>query len=107
MKFAPLGDGALVVTCVGEGVDAAMEAAVKLAAAVTVAHWPGVVDVVPAYASVAVFYDSVAVGEDPYARLCDAIAVLEAEVSKAGFEKSKFNLSLIPILGRNGNCSSN
>lgn len=84
MKFAPLGDGALVVTCVGEGADAAMEAAVKLAAAVTVARWPGVVDVVPAYASVAVFYDSVAVGEDPYARLCDAIAALAAEVSKAG-----------------------
>jgi inhibitor of KinA len=57
MKLEPLGDSAVVAT-LGTRIDAATLASVmKFAGAVGAAHGRGIVDVVPAYATVTVFYD--------------------------------------------------
>jgi KipI family sensor histidine kinase inhibitor len=76
MTFAALGDSAVVVT-LG---DAASESAVRrvclLAEALERANLPGVTDLVPAYAALAVFYDPARLdgGElPPYDRVCAAV----------------------------------
>jgi inhibitor of KinA len=51
MKWAPLGDNGVLVWCANE------RAAASLGAAVRGVNWPWLVDVVQAYASVAVFFD--------------------------------------------------
>ncbi|HEY5079217.1 MAG TPA: 5-oxoprolinase subunit PxpB [Opitutaceae bacterium] len=57
MKLEPLGDSAVVAT-LGTRIDAATLASVmKFAGAVAAAKGRGIVDVVPAYATVTVFYD--------------------------------------------------
>jgi inhibitor of KinA len=57
MKFEALGDTAVVAT-LGSGIDAKTLAAVRsLAASVSAAGREGIVDVVPAYATVTVFYE--------------------------------------------------
>ncbi len=57
MKLEPLGDSAVVAT-LGPGIDDATLALVlALAEAIGAARRPGIVDVVPAYATVSVFYD--------------------------------------------------
>jgi KipI family sensor histidine kinase inhibitor len=80
MLFAPLGDSAVTVT-LGEGIDPKACAAVSaFATALANAKLAGVCDVVPAYASVAVFYDPAHVmgeGGTPYEKLC-------AEIARAG-----------------------
>ena len=57
MKIAPLGDSAAVVT-LGETLDAATTAAVQaLVAALEVKPLPGLIECVPANASITVYYD--------------------------------------------------
>src|SRR5476649_313036 len=71
MTLSPLGDSAVVVA-LGDGADALALPRVRALAA-TLAHDPpaGVVDIVPAFASVTVFYDAAHIGT--YAQLCAAI----------------------------------
>lgn len=76
MKFAPLGDAAVIVSLDGGSDDAALAAVTNLAESLRQARWPGVIDVVPAYGSVAVFYDPCRIGgeeDSPYERLREAI----------------------------------
>jgi inhibitor of KinA len=73
MKIAPLGDSAVVVT-LGETLDAATAAAVQaLVAALEVKPLPGLIESVPANASVTVYYDPARVpsteGQPPQERL--------------------------------------
>lgn len=75
MKFEALGDSAVVAT-LGPGIDAKTLAAVRLlAGAVAASGREGVVDVVPAYATVTVFYEpSKFAGEaPPYEAVCEFI----------------------------------
>lgn len=76
MRFAPLGDGAVVVT-LGSAIDDATLLKVRsLVAALERDRGVGIVDVVPAYASVAVFYDVAALGggeQPPFERICRLI----------------------------------
>jgi inhibitor of KinA len=69
MKLEPLGDSAVVAT-LGTRIDAATLASVlKFAGAVAAAQGKGIVDIVPAYATVTVFYDPAQFaepGEDAY-----------------------------------------
>lgn len=87
MIFAPLGDSAVAVT-LGQGMDAtALSAVSALATALGKAKLAGVYDVVPAYASVAVFYDPAHVageGGTPYEKLCAAIEWVAKDVGRAG-----------------------
>ena len=56
MHYAPLGDHAVLIT-LGDGISEAMNRAVREASArIAAARIPGVTDIVPAYASVAVHY---------------------------------------------------
>lgn len=77
MMFASLGDSAVVVT-LGAGIDEPTLARVRaLAAALEQDCPPGIVDIVPAYATVTVFYDVEAWGGasvTPYERVCRLIA---------------------------------
>jgi KipI family sensor histidine kinase inhibitor len=60
VRIEALGDGALLID-LGEGIDAARNAqAIAIAHALQDAHWPGVLDIAPAYASVCVRYDPAA-----------------------------------------------
>ena len=81
MMFAPLGDSALVITLPGGVSPEKMDAAADLAAVLAAARLPGVLDVVPAYATVAIFYDAARIGEAPYERLCAEIEVLMSDRS--------------------------
>ncbi len=73
MKLEPLGDTAVVAT-LGSGIDAATLASVlELAGAVVAANGRGIVDVVPAYATVTAFYDPLQLAEasgDAYGLVC-------------------------------------
>ena len=65
MKLQPLGDVAVVAT-LGEGIDPAMLARVlDFAEALGRAKAKGITDIVPAYASVTVFYDSAQLSDAP------------------------------------------
>ena len=76
-RIAPLGDGAVTVT-LGDRVELALNRRVhRLAAAVARAAIPGVVDVVPAYAALTVFYEPLHTG---YAEVAAALAPLVREV---------------------------
>lgn len=78
MTLSPLGDSAVVVA-LGTGLDELMLLRVRaLAEALTRDLPAGVVDVVPAFASVTVFYDPVRIGD--YAQLC---ATIEARAARA------------------------
>jgi inhibitor of KinA len=92
MKFAALGDSAVLVT-LGEGIDLAGLRAVRtLAQALEKARIPGIVDVVPAYSTVAVFYSpaAFATGDaDPYGAVCGAI---EACAREGGVESKSTRL---------------
>jgi inhibitor of KinA len=73
MNLEPLGDSAVVAT-LGPGIDEATLASVRgLAEALAAAKGKGIVDVVPAYATVTVFYDPLQFAEsseDAYASVC-------------------------------------
>ncbi|HND63169.1 MAG TPA: carboxyltransferase domain-containing protein, partial [Opitutaceae bacterium] len=72
MTLSALGDSAVVIA-LGEGIDEQVLARVRaLTAALEQDRLPGVVDVVPAYATVTVFYDPAevaATGERPFERI--------------------------------------
>jgi inhibitor of KinA len=71
MTLSPLGDSAVVLT-LGQGLDASMLLRVRaVAAALASDPMAGVVDVVPAFASVTVFYEPARIAG--YAQLCAAI----------------------------------
>ena len=73
MKLEPLGDSAVIAT-LGSGIDSATFASVLgFAEAVLAAGRPGITDVVPAYATVAAFYDPALFTEsqgDAYDEVC-------------------------------------
>ena len=84
MTIEPLGDAALVVTFTGGSKADVLSQVSAWARALVEAQVPGVVDVVPAYVSVAVFYDPLRVvgskaGDSPYATLKQQIAVVAGE----------------------------
>jgi len=72
MKIAPLGDSAAVVT-LGETLDAATAAAVQaLVAALEVKPLPGLIECVPANASITVYYDPARVPSTKVSRRMNA-----------------------------------
>lgn len=77
MKLEPLGDSALVAT-LGSAIDPSTLASVLgLAGALAAAKGPGIVDIVPAYVTVTVFYDPLrfdASGEEAYEAVCRFVA---------------------------------
>src|SRR5882672_10184077 len=81
MTLSPLGDSAVVVA-LGEGADELALPRVRVLAAALARDLPaGVVDVVPAFASVTVFYDAAHIGS--YAQLCAAIEARAARAEAA------------------------
>ena len=94
MWFAPLGDSALTIR-LGEGVDAGALAAVgELAAALREADLPGLTDIVPAYATVTVFYEPMVWMNpgDPVApceKLCAAVSGVVETWRKARAEETR------------------
>jgi inhibitor of KinA len=77
MKFAALGDSAVIVS-LGSGVDeSALPRVRALAAAIERARAPAILDVVPAFATVAVYYDPVrfaGFAGKPYDNICRYIS---------------------------------
>lgn len=87
MTFAPLGDHAVVVT-LGEGVDEAVSARVRsLVTMLQRTRHAGFVDVVAAYATVAVFYEPGVFAHGsvgtPYDEVCRIIAELAAKTESS------------------------
>jgi len=86
MKFTPLGDAALIVNLSEEVSERDLKDVTALALVVREAGLGGVIDVVPAYTSVAIFYDPAQVSGSeggPYSRLIDAIAAHASPRQKA------------------------
>src|SRR5690349_5640086 len=77
MTLAPLGDSAVVVT-LGPSIDELTLLRVRsLAAALELEKSPAIIDVVPAYTTVTVFYEIAPVGvnpEPPYQRMCRMVS---------------------------------
>ena len=88
MTLAPLGDTAVVVT-LGSSIDEATLAQVRaLAAALEQDTAAGIVDVVPAYTTVTVFYDpafAAPEGVSPYDRIRRVIEARVARLEEAGW----------------------
>lgn len=77
LRYAPLGDHAIVIT-LGDAIDEATHRRVRaVSARLDQTHIPGLVDQVPAFASVVAHYDPVAVPGDParppYDRMVEAL----------------------------------
>jgi inhibitor of KinA len=84
VRFSPLGDHAIIIT-LGDSIDEATHRRVRAVSAALDARGPeGIVDQVPAFASVAVHYDPERISGDPerppYARLVQALTELLVEV---------------------------
>lgn len=79
MNITPLGDSALLLR-LREARDPAkaIEALRKVEAALRAARLPGVVEIVPAFSTIAVFYDPAAVGDEAAPHECLAERVLRA-----------------------------
>ena len=83
MKLEPLGDVAVVAT-LGEQIDpASLRQVLSFAEAVAQAKAKGIRDIVPAYASVTVFYDSAQLGDVPGGAYESVCRLLEACALKA------------------------
>lgn len=81
MKLEPLGDSAVVAT-LGPGIDPATLASVRgLAAAVAGAKARGIVEVVPAYATVTVFYDLGQFEGSAYEAVCRIVESCSAQAA--------------------------
>jgi allophanate hydrolase subunit 1 len=83
MQLAPLGDSAVVVSWPDLAADERRIVLASVTARLTNDRLPGVTAVVPAYASVTIFYDLLALRSEnlnPYARLGAMIAEVVAEV---------------------------
>ena len=112
MVFAPLGDSAVVVT-MGRNVDEATRLRVRsLVRSLERARPAGVVDVVPAYAAVTVYYDLAAFsgGERPaFERVCELVAkhaektkhawpdVVPAKLTREQAGEAKIEVVEIPV----------
>jgi len=81
MTLSPLGDSAIVAVLDGGLDESALLRVRALAAAIGRSRIAGVVDVVPAFATVTVFYDPARSGD--YARLCREIENLAARADAA------------------------
>jgi KipI family sensor histidine kinase inhibitor len=83
-RVEPLGDGAVLVV-LGEGIDPALNARVHHLAALLRERVPGLLDLVPAYATLAVHYDpgQWSAGGDPCAALAARIGELWAGAALA------------------------
>ena len=85
-RLAPLGDGAVTVT-LGDRVELALNRRVhRLAAAVAAAGIPGVIDVVPAYATLSVFYEPL---HTSYADVAGALAPLVAALDASAADAAR------------------
>ena len=87
MQLAPLGDSAVVVSWPDLAADERRNVLASVTARFTQGRFPGVTAVVPAYASVTIFYDLLALHSEnlsPYARLGAMIAEVVAEVEGNG-----------------------
>ena len=94
MTLTPLGDSAVVVA-LGSGLDeTGLRRVGALAAALERDRPAGVVDVVPAFASVTVFYDVAQVGG--YERLCREIAT-RAERGETAESRREARVIEIPV----------
>src|SRR5580700_1934386 len=85
MRLEPLGDSAAVATLGSGGGGGMLGAVAGLAAAVRAAGATGIVDVVPAYDTVTVFYDPLRfeAGADAYASVCRLLQSCAARASAA------------------------
>lgn len=86
MTFAPLGDSAVVVALGSSINEAALLRVRSLTAALERELVAGIVDVVPAYTTVTVFYDAVAFSggeEPPYERVCRVVAAQAAKAERS------------------------
>jgi inhibitor of KinA len=92
MHLAPLGDQAILIT-LGSRIDEATHRLVRAAVArIDEAHVEGVIDLVPAFASVAVHYDPARVvgdGATPYARLAQRLETTLSELTHAVLPESR------------------
>jgi KipI family sensor histidine kinase inhibitor len=92
MILSPLGDSAVVLT-LGDIVDEAMAARVRALAAAISHHLPrGVLDVVPAFASVAVFYDPALTGGFPRLRAGLESMAARAELAVVSMEPRRIEI---------------
>ena len=87
LRYAPLGDHAIVIT-LGESIDEATHRRVRaVSARLDETHIPGLVDQVPAFASVVAHYDPGAVSGDParspYERILGTIQAALADLAHA------------------------
>jgi KipI family sensor histidine kinase inhibitor len=94
MTIATLGDGALVVQ-LGDTIDPVLVAQIgALVARIHHAGIPGVREVVPAYASLAVFFD---VRETEHARVADAVGPLLQDLTEVGGDERPRAVHRIPV----------
>ena len=94
MTLSPLGDSAIVVT-LGTGLDEIMLPRVRALVETLMRDLPaGIVDVVPAFATVTVFYDPTRIGD--YAQLCATIES-RAERAEASVLTLEFRRVEIPV----------
>jgi KipI family sensor histidine kinase inhibitor len=107
MIFAPLGDSAVVVTLAEDaGEEEVLAQVTALAAAIRDAKAAGVHDVVPAFGSVAVFYDLAEMGpgpDSPYARICaligGAMAAIKSRPSGAADRSGERRVEVPVVYG--------
>jgi KipI family sensor histidine kinase inhibitor len=94
MTIATLGDGALVVQ-LGDTIDPALIARIgALAARIDEARIGGVQEVVPAYASLAVFFD---IRTTDHERVADAVGLLLHEPTEVGRDEGPRSVHRIPV----------
>src|SRR5438105_11692789 len=89
MQITPLGDSAVLIRPIEDGEDAAadvVERVVEIRNRVNAAEIPGIVELAPAYATVAVFYDPVRV-IDEGARVENVFGWIEQRICAALLEK--------------------
>jgi len=96
MHIEPLGDSA-VVAVLGSRIEASTLASVlRLARAVAAAKGRGIVDVVPAYATLTVFYDPAQFAEPAYDSVCRFVESCASRAAPAGPEPAPATVE-IPV----------
>ena len=95
MRLSPLGDSAVVLASDDELDDALLARMRALAEAITRPPPPGVIDVLPAFGSVAVYYDIAQAGD--YASLCAALQKIAATLGKSRAATGESRWVEIPI----------
>lgn len=90
MRLSPLGDSAVVLASDDDLNDAVLARMRSLAGEIARHPPPGVIDVLPAFGSVAVYYDIAQAGD--YASLCARLKTIAAsvETAKAGSEEPRW-----------------